>query len=61
MKRRDGMIVRSSTQLYQYTKDWGRASESHAFSSGEADRLEFKIPERRLDDRSDLMTTHTET
>jgi hypothetical protein len=57
MERHNRMIAQSSTHLYQYTKDWNIMPESHAFSSGEIDRLGYLVPERYLDDRSDLRGT----
>jgi hypothetical protein len=57
MERHNRMIAQPSTHLYQYTKDWGRVPESHAFPSGEVDRLGVRVPERYLDDRVDLRGT----
>lgn len=46
-----------SARDYVEIKEWGRNTEPYSFSSGEVDRLGQYVPERYLDDRSDLKGT----
>jgi hypothetical protein len=47
----------SSTQDYVEIKEWGKNTKAYSFSSGEEGRLCQHVPERYLDDRSDLKGT----
>lgn len=47
----------SATREYTRIKNWERTERSHAFSSGEENRLGRRTPERYLDDRQHLKAT----
>jgi hypothetical protein len=46
-----------STRVYVEIKEWGTNTKAYSFSSGEEGRLCQHVPERYLDDRSDLKGT----
>jgi hypothetical protein len=51
------MAALSSTSTYVEVKDWGPNPEGYSFSSGEVGRMGQHVPERYLDDRTDLKGT----
>jgi hypothetical protein len=51
------LSVKPSASTYISIKEWGPNPENYSFSSGEVDRLGQHVPERYLDDRSNLKGT----
>ena len=51
------MNTMSAASDYLGIKDWGRNTEPYSFSSGEIDRIGQHVPERYLDDRTNLKGT----
>jgi hypothetical protein len=51
------MATISSARDYVKIKEWGRNTENYSYSTGEVHRIGQHVPERYLDDRSDLKGT----
>jgi hypothetical protein len=55
--RSANLATKPSACLYIKVKDWGRNPEDYSFSTGEVNKLGQHVPERYLDDRSNLKGT----
>ena len=55
--RSEAMLSQVSTRVYVGVKEWGVNPPGYSFSVGEEGRLGQHVPERYLDDRSDLKGT----
>jgi hypothetical protein len=56
-EREQHMLALPSVAPYLGLKDWGLNPKAYAFSKGEEDKIGQHVPERYLDDRSDLKGT----
>ena len=55
--RAANMAQKPSTTTFTRIKEWGKNPKDYSFSTGEVDRLGQHVPERYLDDRTNLKGT----